>query len=91
VYRPWLVLARKTATVTVAARLAVGQGLCFSTVVAEGGGTFFLLPPRYRGHEAELARLCEFPGGVQPAGLRKAWGVLRELIGGRAAAPAGPR
>ncbi len=88
-YRPWLLLAPKTATVPADARLAVGQGLFFSTVMAEGGATFFLLPPRYRGHEAELVRLCDFFGGVQPAGLRKAWGALRELLGGRAAAPAG--
>jgi hypothetical protein len=85
-YRPWLVLAPKTATVPVAARLAVGQGLFFSTVTAEGGGRFFILPPRYRGHEAELARICQFPGGVQPAGLRKVWGVLCDLFTGGGAA-----
>jgi hypothetical protein len=89
-YRPWLVLAPKTATVPAAARLAVGQGLFFSRVVAEGGGAFFTLPPRYRGHEAELARICQFPGGVQPAGLRKAWGVLRELFTGGGAAKSAP-
>jgi hypothetical protein len=85
-YRPWLVLAPKTATVPDTARLAVGQGLLFSSVTAEGGGTFFILPPRDRGHEAGLARICQFPGGVQPAGLRKAWGVLRDLFTGGGAA-----
>jgi hypothetical protein len=87
-YRPWLVLAPKTAAVPaeVASRLAIGRGLFFSTVTADTGGTVFVLPPRYRGHEVELARICRFTGGVQPAGLRKAWGVLRELFtGGRAA------
>lgn len=81
-YRPWLVLAPKTATVPASARLAVGQGLFFSTVLGENGGTFFILPPRYRGHEARLAQICQFPGGVQPAGLRKAWSALRELLTG---------
>jgi hypothetical protein len=82
-YRPWLVLAPKVAAVPTTVRLAVGEGLFFSTVQTENGGTFFLLPPRYRGHETELARVCDFPGGVQPAGLRKAWGALRELFSGR--------
>jgi hypothetical protein len=85
-YRPWLLRAARTAAVPADAGLGVGQGLFFSTVGAEGGGTFFILPPRYRGHEAELARVCGLPGGVRPAGLRKVWGVLRELVtGGRAA------
>ena len=86
-YRPWLVLPPRTADVPADTRLTVGQGLFFSTVTAEGGRIFFLLPPRYRGHEAELARLYELSGGVQPAGLRKAWGALRELFGGRSTQP----
>ena len=57
----------------------------FTTVVADSGDTFFLLPPRYRGHEDELARACRFAGGVREAGLRKAWSALKELFGGSAA------
>ncbi len=86
-WRPWLVRAPKTAAVPPDARPGVGQGLFFSTVAAEGEGTLFILPPRYRGLEAELARVCQLPGGVRPAGLRKAWGVLRDLFtGGQTAA-----
>ena len=83
-YRPWLVLAERTAPVP-AAKLAVGRGLFLSTVVADSGDTFFLLPPRYRSHEEELARVCGFAGGVREAGLRHAWSALRELFGGGAA------
>jgi hypothetical protein len=83
-YRPWLVLAEKRVTVP-AGRVAVGRGLFLSSIVTDGGDTFFLLPPRYRGHEEELVRIYKLAGGVQPAGLRKAWSLLRELFGGAAA------
>ena len=85
-YRPWLWLPERTAKVPVAnAELAVGRGLFFSTVDAENARTLFLLPPRYRGHEATLARAYLMGGGVREAGLRKAWSALRELFGGGAA------
>jgi hypothetical protein len=64
--------------------LAVGDGMFFSDVVSEDGGTLFSLPPRYNGHEATLARAYMMGGGVRPIGLRKAWGALREMLGGRA-------
>jgi hypothetical protein len=83
-YRPWLVLAERRAPVP-AVKLAVGRGLFLSTVATETGDTFFLLPPRYRGHEEELAAVAKFAGGVREAGLRKAWSALRELFGGSAA------
>jgi hypothetical protein len=83
-YKPWLVLAEKRVTVP-AGHLAVGRGLFLSSITAGAGDTFFLLPPRYRGHEEELVRIYKFDGGVQPAGLRKAWSLLRELFGGSAA------
>ncbi|HVS53982.1 MAG TPA: hypothetical protein VHD62_16625 [Opitutaceae bacterium] len=86
VYRPWLVRAPRVAQVTAApATLAVGRGLFFSTVTADGVGTLFLLPPRYRGHEEIVARAYLMGGGVRPAGLRKAWGAIGELFGGAAA------
>lgn len=81
-YKPWLVLPEKRVSVP-ASGVIVGQGLFFSTVQS-GNHTLFLLPPRYRGHEAEVSDTYAF-GGVQPAGLRKAWNVLRELFGGAAA------
>jgi len=82
-YRPWLVLREHSVTVP-AAKLAVGHGLFFSTIIAGDSGTFFLLPPRYRGHEETLARVY-LMDGVREAGLRKAWSLMRELFGGAAA------
>ena len=85
-YHPWLCLPVKIAPVPATrTQLAVGRGFFISSVMAEGAGTFFLLPPRYRGHEEMLARAYFMGGGVRDAGLRKAWGVLRELFGGSAA------
>ncbi len=85
-YRPWLWLPERKAAVPVsAAQIAVGRGLFFSTVTAGEAGTLFLLPPRYRGHEDVLVRAYRLGGGVQEAGLRKAWSLLRELFGGGAA------
>ncbi|MFI5355812.1 MAG: hypothetical protein ACHQ4G_00610 [Opitutales bacterium] len=86
VYRPWLWLSPKVASVPVTKeKLAVGKGLFFSTITAENIGTLFLLPPRYRGHEDVLARAYLMGGGVRDAGLRKAWSLLKELFSGRAA------
>jgi hypothetical protein len=63
----------------------VGRGLFFSDVVTEDDRSLFSLPPRYRGHEAVLAQNYALGGGVRPGGLRKAWSLLRELLGGPAA------
>jgi hypothetical protein len=85
VYRPWLVLPAKAAPIAVAPKaLAVGQGAFFSDIVTDDGRTLFSLPPRYRGHEETVTRAYLMGGGVQPAGLRKAWSALREMLGGRA-------
>lgn len=87
-YRPWLVMPERSAQVPVAGgQLAVGRGLFFSTIDVESGSAMFLLPPRYRGHEEALARACQF-SGVRDAGLRKAWGALKELFGLKPAANA---
>ena len=82
-YKPWLVLPERTVTIA-EKNLTVGKGLFFSTVITGQDETYFLLPPRYRGHEEELVKAYGW-GGVHPAGLRKAWSVLRELFGGAAA------
>ena len=85
-YRPWLVMPERSAVVANdKAELAVGKGLFFSSITANDRDTLFLLPPRYRGHEETLSRAYLMGGGVRDAGLRKAWGVLRELFGGSAA------
>lgn len=88
-YRPWLVLAPRSVAVTAApASLAIGRGLFFSDVVGADDRTLFSLPPRYRGHEETVARAYAMGRGVQPAGLRKAWSALRDMLGGRATQPA---
>jgi hypothetical protein len=85
-YRPWLVLPERSAAVPGdKAKIGVGRGLFFSTVSADGAGTLFLLPPRYRGHEDAVARTYALGAGVRDAGLRRAWSVLKELFGGAAA------
>lgn len=81
-YRPWLVFTERSIDVTMAAPF-VGKGLFFSSV-RDGEHTFFLLPPRYRGHEEEFAKACGFAGGVKNAGLLKAWSSMREMFGGSA-------
>jgi hypothetical protein len=82
-YKPWMVLPEKTVTVTMTSP-SVGKGLFFSTI-RDGDRTSFVLPPRYRGHEEAMVHSYRFEGGVQDAGLLKAWGTLRELFGGSAA------
>ena len=82
-YKPWLVLPEKTVTVALIAP-SVGKGLFFSTI-RDADRTAFVLPPRYRGHEDAVVRIYRIGGGVQDAGLLKAWGTLRELFGGSAA------
>jgi hypothetical protein len=82
-YKPWLVMPAKTVTVP-AENLVVGRGLFLSTMLHADNETYFLLPPRYRGHEEVLSITYDL-GPVRPAGLRKAWSALRELFGGSAA------
>ncbi len=86
VYRPWLMLKPQVAAVPLPpSELAIGQGFIFSDVLTKDEGMLFSLPPRYRGHEHELVRAYGLGGGVRPAGIRKAWSALREMLGGRAA------
>jgi len=82
-YRPWLVLPERAVDVRFTTP-AVGEGLFISSI-EDGEETAFVLPPRYRGHEAEVARAYALEGGVRPVGLLKAWGALKELFGGGSA------
>lgn len=86
-YRPWLI-GRLTTVEVEPTRAEIGKGLFFSTVRRGEDGSLFLLPPRYRGHEEQMVALYSMPGGVQPAGIRKAWAALRELFSGKSSAQA---
>ena len=79
-FRPWLVLPERSVLIA-PQEPSIGRGL-FLSAVRERDETTFILPPRYRGHEDALVELYQIEGGVQPAGLRRAWSVLRELFAG---------
>ena len=84
-YRPWLVLPGRVLELP-DGKYEAGCGLFYSEVLRVEGAeakTVFLLPPRYRGHEEQLARVCGF-SGVRDVGLRAAWNWFKELFGGRA-------
>ena len=80
VYRPWLFLPERSVDIP-ATKPHVGKGLFISTLL-DGDATLLIMPPRYRGHEAEVVHTYGVEGGIQDAGLLKAWSVLRELFGG---------
>lgn len=86
IYRPWLFLPARRAPMPVdKSRLAVGRGFFFSCVSVVEGDTVLLLPPRYRGHEEKVATIYGLGGGVQPAGLCKAWNAMRDMFRGATA------
>lgn len=81
-YRPWLFLPPKKATLP-EVKLAVGRGAFYPTLegmFGEDEVTLLTLPPRYMTHEAEFARACGVSEMVD-VGLRRAWGVIKELFG----------
>ena len=86
-YRPWLVLPKCTIELP-PGNYAVGRGLFYPELMrVEGDGTqtVFILPPRYKGHEAELAKACNTPE-VRDVGILKGFkaigSALRSLFGG---------
>lgn len=88
-YRPWLVLPARTVTLP-AGEYEVGRGLFYSEIFlveGESTRTMILLPPRYRGHEDELARIYSL-GASREVGLRAAWSWLKGMFGSSAPAPA---
>ncbi len=84
-YRPWLFMESRVAHIELDQQtLAVGDGAFFSDLIDSDDRTIFSLPPRYHGHEEQVARIYSLGRGVCPAGLNKAWSALREMLGGRA-------
>ena len=49
---------------------------------ADSARTVFLLPPHYRGHEEEIARIYNL-AGTRDVGLRAAWAWFKGLFGGQ--------
>jgi len=71
-YRPWLMLPRKTLELP-EGEYSVGQGLLYPEVMrveGEDTKTLFILPPRYKGHEADVAKACTI-SDIRDVGLRK--------------------
>ncbi len=86
-YRPWLVLPPRT-LVLPAGNYETGRGVFYSEVLRVEGDsakTVFLLPPKYRGHEEEMARIYNF-AGTRDVGIRAAWAWFKSLFGGARAA-----
>lgn len=86
-YRPWLILPRRTLTLP-AGKFEAGRGLFYSEIMrveGESVKTVILLPPRYRGHEEEIAQIYQL-AGTRDVGIRAAWAWFKSLFGGRRAA-----
>jgi hypothetical protein len=84
-YRPWLMLPARVLEVP-EGKLEAGRGLFYSEILRverDEAKTVFLLPPRYCGHEEQLAKICGF-AGVRDVGLRAAWKWFSELFTSRA-------
>lgn len=85
-YRPWLVLPKRTLELP-PGDYAVGRGLFYPEVMrveGEDTKTLFILPPRYKGHEADLAKACNTPS-VRDVGILKGFkavgGAIKSLFG----------
>jgi hypothetical protein len=86
-YRPWLVLPRRT-LVLPSGNYEAGRGLFYSEILRVEGTsarTVFLLPPHYRGHEAEIARIYNL-AGTRDVGFRAAWAWFKGLFSRQPAA-----
>jgi len=81
-YRPWLVLPQRVLPLP-EGRYHLARGLFYSQILrAEGRGStaVLLLPPRYRGHEAELVAIYGLTD-ARDAGLRAALRWLKDTLG----------
>lgn len=80
-YRPWLVLPPRS-LVLPTGTYEVGRGIFYSEILRVEGDeakTLLLLPPRYLGHESDLAKFYGFVG-VRDVGLRAAWTWLTGMF-----------
>ena len=80
-FRPWLVLPRRT-LVLPPGNYEAGRGFFYSEILRVDGDsarTVFLLPPHYRGHEEEIARIYNFTG-TRDVGIRAAWAWFKSLF-----------
>ena len=87
-YRPWLVLPQRK-LVLPPGNYQAGRGLFYSEILRVDGNsarTVFLLPPSYRGHEEEIAKIYEM-SGTRDVGIRAAWAWFKGLFS-RQPAPA---
>jgi len=82
-YRPWLVLPPRT-LVLPPGNYEAGRGIFYSEILQVEGDsakTMILLPPRYRGHEEEVAKIYGL-AGVRDVGIRAAWAWFKSLFTG---------
>ena len=96
-YRPWLVLPPRK-LILPPGDYAVGRGILYPEVFlleakTDRTRTTLLLPPRYRGHEEELAAVCGFKevrdvGMLR--GIKGGWRWFKELLGWNTSAVAVP-
>ncbi len=85
-YRPWLILAPRT-LILPAGHYEAGRGVFYSEILRLDGDstkTVILLPPRYLGHEEEVARIYNL-AGTRDVGLRAAWGWFKSLFSSKTA------
>lgn len=86
-YRPWLVLPQRT-LILPAGNYEAGRGIFYSEILrieGESAKTVMLLPPRYRGHEEEMAKIYHL-AGTRDVGIRVVWAWIKSLFGGKRAA-----
>jgi hypothetical protein len=81
-YRPWLVLPPRT-LVLPPGNYEAGRGLFYSEIMRIEGDTIrcvFLLPPHYRGHEEEIAKIYNL-AGTRDVGFLAIWAWFKSLFG----------
>jgi hypothetical protein len=91
-YRPWLILPRRVVKLP-NTNLGIGNGFLYPVLVRETDGKDTMLlnfPPRYCGHEAELAR--EYALSVRDVGvyrgMKAAWRWLKDFVSSKSGQPA---